>query len=166
MKKHWRLGAALLGVALLPAAVFVFHLSIVTAFMIAMALGPAVCGVTVTYASFQTGTNYGDGYAGGTTAPTAIQSRSQPSVAAQVNMADNDTSAVVTHNWGLTAAQLALLEPYVTITMEVFTTQNVPVAWIYQVTFNANNIVITKQNATSSGGTARAVIRRPWTASQ
>ena len=70
-KKLKFIGAALVALAILPAAVLLFHLSLGTVFSLALGIG----GYTLLgYESFQIDGNFGGGYTGGTTPPTQAQS--------------------------------------------------------------------------------------------
>jgi hypothetical protein len=165
MTKRIVFGAALLALAM-PAAVFLFHVPVIDVVLAALLIGPGLVGVvTVTYANFQQG-NFGGGYTGGIVAPTAVQSQQVEAIACQVSMADTDTIATITHNWGLTAAQLANLDPYINCYVESFATANSPVWPVLSFAFGTNTVTVNKGSATSSGGTLRVIVRRPWSASQ
>jgi hypothetical protein len=95
----------------------------------------------------------------GTTAPTATQSAAVNSLTAQVNFGDGDTTATVTHNWGLTTAQANNQWPWVdyywqnpgtaTCTLQIALT-------------NTNAITVTKSNTSvGTGGTICVVLQRP-----
>ena len=166
MTKKVKFGAALVALAILPAAVFLFHLSLVTGLTIAFMFGPLALGtVAVTYGSFQDGGGPGGGYTGGTTAPTTSQAQVVNSIIAQVFMADTDTTATITHNFQLTAAQLAALYPWICWYVAQFTSSNVQVQPLLSFALGTNTVTITKASATSSGGTYNVIVQRPWTAS-
>ena len=62
-------------------------------------------------------------YITGTTPPTAFQASQVSRIGALVNFgADTDTTALVTHNFGLTTQQLANLQPVVVFTPEILGT--------------------------------------------
>lgn len=156
------LGAALLALALLPAAVLVFHIQLVPALLM---LGTGIAGtVTVTYASFQDGSGLHGGFTGGTTAPTQAQSATVNAVVAQVSMADTDTTATVTHNFGLTAAQAAALQPYITHYIQSLGSNTTAPVFTFALT-NTNVITVNKVSNTGTGGTLVVIVRRPQTIS-
>jgi hypothetical protein len=166
MTKQLKIGAALLALAILPAAVFLFHVSPLTAVELAMLIGPFAIGVvTVTYDSFEDGTRPGGGYAGGIVAPTAAQSANVNAIRAAVSMADTDTTATITHNWGLSAAQLAAGYPDLSFYVNSFGTANLPVMAVISFSLSANAVTITKLSATSSGAVLNCRVLRPWSGS-
>lgn len=94
----------------------------------------------------------------GTVAPTAAQAAACNMITATVLYADADTTATVTHNFSLTAAQLANLWPVVGITQNGGGTPSP----LLSVTLAANTIVLAKQStAAGSGGTVIVNIQRP-----
>ena len=121
-------------------------------------------GFTVTYASFQTGNTPGAGYTGGATAPTASQASGINLVSALLNFTDTDTTFTLTHDMGITTAQLAALLPLVTWSV-VSSVQAVGTAVtpVFSITKAANTITLTKLQATGSGCTIQIDIRRPGT---
>lgn len=95
----------------------------------------------------------------GTTAPTAAQSANCNMVTATVFAADADTTAVISHNFSLSAAQLASLWPVVTIATAGGGTPSP----LYSMARAANSITLTKQStAAGSGGTVEVTIQRPF----
>jgi hypothetical protein len=96
--------------------------------------------------------------AGGTIAPTAAQSFRYNSVIADIiKSADGDAAAVVTHNWGLSAAQLAAGGPWIMLIPllpEFYITE--PYVAAADITTNA--VTITLGTGTGSGA-ATAQIR-------
>jgi hypothetical protein len=160
------IGAALLALAILPAAVFVFHLSIASAFMLAMCGAPLVFGTaTISYASFQDGSGPHGGYTGGTTAPTQGQSYTVNAVVAKVTMGDTDVSAAIVHNLGLSTAQLAALQPYITINTDGASVNTVSPILKFTRT-DGNTVTMAKDSNTGNGGTYIVTVRRPWSPSQ
>jgi hypothetical protein len=153
--------AAVLALAILPAAVFWFHVPIVSLFM----LGLASAGtVTVTYQTFQVpGGGYGGGYTRGTTPPTTGQAAQVQAVVALVNIADTDTVITITHNMGISTAALAALQPYVHTYLQALTGTTGPVL-TYALT-NSNVVTINHVSNTGTGGTYVVTVRRPWSAS-
>ena len=160
MQKKKMLGAALailIALAIMPAAVFWFHVSIVSLF----ALGCGLAGVTVTYQSFQVNSagnpRPGGLYTGGTTNPTVTQAVGTDVVVALVNFGDTDTVATITHNMQITSLGLTNLQPYITWWIEALTGTAAPV-----LTFTATTAVVTVNHVanTGAGGTFVVVIRR------
>jgi len=94
----------------------------------------------------------------GATAPTAAQSALQSVVTAQVVFTDGDTTQIVTHNWNLTATQLAALFPFV----EVRRISNGTLfSSILVALTDSNNVTLSKASAVGSAFTAAVVIQRP-----
>lgn len=166
MTKKAKLSAlvvVILALAMFPAAVLIAHHPAVC-----LSVGLGMLGlVTVTYPSFQTGNGLGGGYLGGTTAPTPAQSYTQQAMAVAVSFADGDTSATITHNFGVSAAQLAALMPYIQWYCQQLTT---PATGTYAIlTFaltNSNVITVSKTSNVGTGGTYVVIVRRPWSASE
>lgn len=162
-KKLKFLGAALLALAILPAAVMLFHLiphHLTLGAISALSMG--VAGITITYESFQFGGAFGGGYTGGATAPTQAQSAQSPTVVAQVNFTDTDTTFTLTHNFNLSTAAVAALRPLVIIsTVGSVQAVGTAVAPIITVVVGANTVTFTKQQATGSGSTVSIAILKP-----
>ena len=157
-KRKAILGAALLALAILvPAAAF--HLLSLHA--LAM-IGCGIAGTaTVTWASFQDGSGYHGGYTGGTTAPTAAQAYTVNSQVIQVLFGDADTTAAVTHNFGVTSAQLAAFQPYVSFVAGTLTTPSTGTLAV--LTFgwtSANVLTVSKTSNTGTGGTYVVTVQR------
>jgi hypothetical protein len=145
-----RIGAALLLVLVgAVVSVFALHLNL-PAVAVYVALSVGLIGTaSVTYADPVSGAS----------APSAAVASASQSLTATVTFADGDTQATVTHNWGLTTAQLNKLRPwihhYYTTSPTVFS----------QLAFalSTNAVTINKNStATGSGGTLNVVIQRPW----
>jgi len=95
----------------------------------------------------------------GVTPPTAAQAKKCNTITATVAIgADTDTSFVMTHNWGLSTAQLAFNFPLVTITPNVVGTA---VCTIAAVLTNSNIVTFSKGNVAGSAGTYIVVLQRP-----
>jgi len=98
----------------------------------------------------------------GTVPPTSVQSAAVNMINAAVNFADADTTFTVTHNLGMSTADIASGFPTIILdqlTGGVSTTTGPP---IYTVTSTPNTTTITKSTAaTLSGGTVLAAIARP-----
>jgi hypothetical protein len=96
----------------------------------------------------------------GTTAPTVVQTGPNGAnmVTATVFMADTDTTATITHNWGLPATAPGQLFP-----VPIFFIQSPGTAEpiISFVLTNTNAVVMNKVSATGSGGTYGVVLLRP-----
>jgi hypothetical protein len=165
MNRKSKIGAVLivLALALLVPAAVVFP-----SIILPLCIGTlGVFGVVVTtYATFLAGDAPHEGYAGGLVAPTATQSQTVNAVCAQVFMDDTDTTATITHNFGLTTAQLACLFPFIQWYVDTFKNPSTAIYPVLNWTRAANTVTITKVSATSSGGTYNVIIRRPWSASE
>jgi hypothetical protein len=119
---------------------------------------------TVSYASFQDGSGYWGGYTGGVTPPTQAQAALRNVVSTTLNFTDTDTTFTLTHNMGLTAAQLTCLFPLVTwVTIGSVQAVGTGIAPVLTITKAANTITVTKQQATGSGQTVQIDVRRPGT---
>jgi hypothetical protein len=92
-------------------------------------------------------------------APTAQQVYGLGVVTAQVNFGDTDASAVVTHNFGLSANELADLFPAVIVDPTASGTT------FPQFTFTkaANTVTINKASTSGTGGLFDVIILRPHT---
>ena len=165
MKQKLKLGAVLIALCVLPVAAILAHVNTIQVITAALGAGLLMAGtVTFTYESFQTGT-YGGGFVGGSAvAPTAAQAQQVTSMAALVGFTDTDTTWVFTHNWGLSAAQAAALQPFVMINL-VSGQQAIAVAGFPQiavnVTSNTNLVTFTKVQQTGSGQVVSIVLLRP-----
>jgi len=164
-KLKW-IGAALLALALMPAAVMLFHVPLSPAILLSLGLGMAGT-VTFTYESFQHSGSFGGGFTGGSsTAPTAAQASQVNAMSALVGFTDTDTTWTFTHNWGLSAAQAAALLPQVIINpvsgAQAVGTAVAPIIQV-NVTSNTNVVTFTKQQATGSGMTVSIWLRRAHT---
>jgi hypothetical protein len=171
MRTKKKLGAVLIALALciLPVAAILAHFNAVNMVTAFLAFGALAGGtVTFTYSSFQTG-SFGGGFAGGSNvAPTAAQAQQVNAMSALVGFTDTDTTFTFTHNWGLSAADIAALQPYVDINV-ASGQQAIAVAVVPNLAVsvaNANVVVFTKVQATGSGCTVSIVLRRPASISQ
>ena len=145
------IGAALLLVFVgAVVSVFALHISLTaTAMYVAMALGIIGTVGSVAYADPVIGV----------TAPTAAQASQAQSITAVVTFVDGDTIATITHNWGLTSAQLAKLRPWVTH----YYTMGPGVFPQLAFVLGTNTVTINKgSTAGTSGGTLNVVLQRPW----
>jgi hypothetical protein len=165
-KKLKMIGAALVALALLPAAVLLFHIQLTPAMLLGLGFGLAGT-VTFTYESFQHSGSFGGGFTGGSAvAPTAAQAQQVNAMSALVSFTDTDTTFTFTHNWGLSAAQAAALLPQVIINpvsgVQALGTAVAPVIAV-NVTSNTNAVTFTKLQATGSGMTVSIWLRRAHT---
>lgn len=162
-KKLKLIGAALVALALLPAAVLLFHIQLHPATLLGLGFGMAGV-VTVTYESFQHTGAFGGGFTGGSAvAPTAIQAKQISAMSVLVEFTDTDTVFSLTHNWGLSAAQAAALLPQIiwqpVLLPEALGTQIMPALAF---TFADTNVIgVTKLADTGSGATIVVWLRRP-----
>lgn len=159
-----KIGAALLALAILPAAVFAFHIPLVHAVTLFSAIG-ALGTVTFTYESFQHSGAFGGGFTGGSaTAPSAAQAQQVATMTALVGFTDTDTTWTFTHNWGLSAAEAAALFPTVIVNpvsgVQAVATAVAPVIAV-NVTSSTNVVTFTKLQATGSGMVVSITLRRP-----
>ncbi len=97
---------------------------------------------------------------GGTTvAPTQAQMALLSMLTAQVVfVVDTDTTAVITHNMGVSAANLGSLFPIVVITPNVLGTA--PLFVVAALT-NSNVVTLTKASGLGSNGTFSVTVMRP-----
>lgn len=93
-----------------------------------------------------------------TVAPTAAQAGTTSIITASVQLGDTDTTATVTHNWGMTAAQNTALFPNVNIQQSNTPTTAIPVV---VATLGTNTITLTKASATGSSTTVIVTVMKP-----
>jgi len=86
----------------------------------------------------------------GTTPPTAAQAFNCNSLTANVTFLDADTTALITHNWGLTTAQLNNLWPWADFYPSALGTATVA---IYMSLALTNSVAVTLNKATTGAGT-------------
>jgi hypothetical protein len=102
------------------------------------------------------------------TAPTAAQAAQIQELAAQVFFADTDTSAVITHNWGLPNSYPNWLWPQVFFNKSLGGASDSSFATNF--TFgltNTNSVTMTKIGiGTGQGGTYNVYLRRPHSMGQ
>lgn len=179
MHLRLKLGAVLLALAflVLPAAAATaattshqHHTPWGTIASVVIALGAGIAGtVTVTYSSFAADDPYCavqtsiTPYTGGTTPPTAAQATRVNRVNAVIAFTDSDTSIRFTHNWGLSAAQAAALEPDLIIYTSALGSASTTIAGITWSVSNTNAVVGTKGSDAGSGRTIVLTARRPAT---
>lgn len=163
MQKKKKIGAALavliVALAIVPAAVCLFHVPLVGLFLVgAGALGT----VTVTYQNLEVnsagGPAPGGGYTGGTVPPTTIQAVGINSIVALVNFSsDADTLATLTHNMQITALGLSALQPYIQYYCQALAAAANTFAVI---TFALTNSNVVTMNKISNVGTAGTYVVR------
>jgi hypothetical protein len=159
-KKKLFIGAALVALATLPAAVLLFHIHLIPALV--MLTSGAIGTFTVTYESFQFDGIFGGGYTGGTTPPTQAQSYQVGTVVATLNFTDTDTTFTLTHNFNLSAAAVAALRPLVSwVTIGSVQAVGTAVAPVLTFAVATNTVTVTKLQATGSGQTVAISIYKP-----
>jgi hypothetical protein len=161
MNTKLRIGAVLLALALCILPVAAFHVNLVTAVLAGVSTIGLLGTVVVTYASFQDGSGPHEGYTGGTVAPTQNQTTTVNAVVAQVSFADADTVALITHNFAVSTAQAAALQPYI----QYYSSTGGSTTPLTFALTSANVITVNKNGFTGSGGTYVVIIRRPYSAS-
>lgn len=95
----------------------------------------------------------------GTTAPTTTEAFRVKSLVATVAMVAADTTAVITHNWGLTAAEAADLQPWIRY---YFTASGTIAPIITFALTDTNSITITKLSVADQSGTLVVILERPF----
>ena len=86
----------------------------------------------------------------GTTPPTLAQALNENMLNVLLNWADSDTTATLTHNWNMSAAEQTALLPL----MSIFPTQTNTNTTVVAVTAqNTNTVTVGKQANAGSGGT-------------
>ena len=96
----------------------------------------------------------------GATAPTAAQALLCNMVCATAQFADADTNVVITHNFKLTAAQLANLWPVVIAT--IVTAGTLAVNYSVALTDSSTVTIAKVSTSTGSGSTLNVQILRPY----
>ena len=87
----------------------------------------------------------------GATAPTALQASQTNVVGATITAsADADTTATITHNFGLTAGQIAAGFPLISLVPTLSQALTALSAWAVS-SITANTVVLTKLASTGSG---------------
>lgn len=99
---------------------------------------------------------------GSTVPPTAVQASYINFLSVLVSAADADTSIVIVHNWGLSAADLTAGCPYIDVKVDVAGTATPTLSNFYTGSA-ANTLTITKANAAGSGGTYIVKLLKPNT---
>lgn len=94
----------------------------------------------------------------GTVAPTAAQAFNANMLTATIVANDADTTAVVTHNWGLTTAQQNNLWPTIQWYTQLASTVVPIISWAIT---NSVAVTMTKVSASGSNGTYVVILMRP-----
>lgn len=94
----------------------------------------------------------------GSVAPTAAQAFNSNMLTATIVANDADTTAVVTHNWGLSTAQLNNLWPTLQWYTSVASTVLPIISWALT---NSVSVTMTKVSASGSNGTYVVILMRP-----
>lgn len=94
----------------------------------------------------------------GTTPPTVAQAAAVNSLSCQIAMLDEDTAALITHNWQLTSAQLANLWPWL---RWYLSTAGTAIPILSFALTNSVLVTITKVSAAGSGGSYNFILERP-----
>jgi hypothetical protein len=97
----------------------------------------------------------------GTTPPTLAQALNCNMVVATVNWSDSEITALLTHNWGLSAAQAANLWPTTIIDYLAGSTTTLPQAITVTYT-NTNVVTLTKSTVVGGQGTLVVTLLRPF----
>lgn len=102
----------------------------------------------------------------GTTPPTAGQAQSVVMQKAVISMADGDTQALFTHNWGLGTSAPTYFDPEISYYAQL---TNSGGTWLFGLTFDLTNTNVVKINKLSflgTGGSFVVTLRRPHTLTQ
>ena len=110
--------------------------------------------VTITYEFFIT-----NNLQSGTTPPTQAQALNENMLNATLNWADSDTTATLTHNWNLSAAEQSALLPIVSVMPAQSNTGTTVVA--VSLPQGTNAVTLTKLANVGSGGTVVVYMLRP-----
>jgi hypothetical protein len=98
----------------------------------------------------------------GTTPPTSVQSAAVNMINAAVNFADADTTFTITHNLGMSTADIASGFPLIVLDQLTGAASTTTGPAVYTVTSTPNTTTINKSTAaTLSGGTVLAAVARP-----
>lgn len=100
------------------------------------------------------------------TFPTSAQAVNFNTQISRVIMADADTTATLTHNWGISAAQLAAFFPLINYYAQNVGTNGTTLAQLTFALTDSNTVTITKTAATGSAGTFVVEMQRPYSATQ
>ena len=103
------------------------------------------------------------GYAGGvannsTVAPTTAQAATANLLTCTVQFGDNDTTATITHNWGLSTTENTALFPIVSMVLSSTPTTALPITLGV---LGTNTVTVLKSSATGSAGTVTVNLQKP-----
>ena len=100
------------------------------------------------------------------TFPTAAQAFNFNTQISRVVFADADTTATLTHNWGISAAQLAAFFPLIDYYAQNVGTTGTTLPQLTFALTDSNTVTITKTAATGSGGTFVVTLNRPYSTTE
>jgi hypothetical protein len=98
----------------------------------------------------------------GTTPPTLAQALLCNMVTATVFWSDSEVTALLTHNWGLTAAQSANLWPVVIIEYDTGSLTTLPQAITVNLSSSTNVVTLNKSTVVGGNGTLLVTLLRPF----
>lgn len=98
----------------------------------------------------------------GTTPPSAAQMLLQNLLTVEINTLDADTAGVITHNWGLSAAETGFYRPIISVKSIVRETAGDFLTWALPET-SPNALAFNKTSGGGTGGTFIADLLRPHT---
>jgi len=144
------LAVMVIGIGAVVGAHYGWHLS--NPAMIAMGLAvPVIFGTATVIQTFPLAATF----------PTSAQAVNVNTQISRVVMADTDTLATLTHNWLLTAAQLAQFLPLISWYVE---NPGVSYPVVSFALTDSNTVTMAKTVATGSGGTYVVSLFRPYSA--
>jgi hypothetical protein len=94
----------------------------------------------------------------GTVAPTTAQAAIQNVLTCTVQFGDTDTTATITHNWGLSTTQNTALFPLVSIALSSTPTTAIPITLGV---LGTNTVTVLKASAGGSAGTVTVNLMKP-----
>lgn len=98
----------------------------------------------------------------GTTPPTAAQAALQTLMTIEVNALDADTQGVITHNWGLSAAETGFYRPVISTKYLARETAGDYLTWALPAS-SPNALTFNKTSGGGTGGTFVVDLLRPHT---
>jgi hypothetical protein len=103
----------------------------------------------------------------GTVAPTALQALGVNTQVIEVGFADADTTAVITHNWRMSVADLAFFFPTISMYLELSGTGGPILATVIATLTNSVAVTLSKVGtAAGSAQTLVVVLQRPHSVSR
>jgi len=98
----------------------------------------------------------------GTSPPSVTVAKRNQVLVAQVNFADADTTAIVTHNWQTPLSDFTSIFPLISFyNATAGTAGNAVITWAHT---DSSNITLTKTAGAGTGGTLNVQLERPWSA--